>query len=105
MKDIKISDLQHLIKKLDNGIGTTEEYFYKLTEEVGELSKAIRRNIRLSNKGDIKGTIEEELYDVLCYVVCIANSYDINLEECMQMKEELNAKKYNRKSIFDNNEV
>ena len=85
MKDIKISDLQHLIKKLDNGIGTTEEYFYKLTEEVGELSKAIRKNIRLSNKGDIKGTIEEELYDVLCYVVCIANSYDINLEECMQM--------------------
>ena len=105
MKDIKISDLQHLIKKLDNGIGTTEEYFYKLTEEVGKLSKTIRKNIRLSNKGDIKGTIEEELYDVLCYVVCIANSYDINLEECMQMKEELNAKKYNRKSIFDNNEV
>ena len=101
MKDIKISDLQRLIKTLDNGIGTTEGYFYKLTEEIGELSKAMRKNIRLNNTGDIKGTIEEELYDVLYYVVCIANSYDINLEECMYLKEKLNAEKYNRKSIFD----
>lgn len=101
MKDIKMSDLQRLIKTLDNGMGTTEEYFYKLTEEVGELSKAMRKNIRLNDKGDLKGSIEEELYDVLCYVVCIANSYDINLEKCMYMKEKLNAEKYNRKSIFD----
>jgi len=101
MNDIKISDLQRLIKTLDNGNGTTEEYFYKLTEEVGELSKAIRKNIRLDKNGNIKGTIEEELYDVLCYVFCIANSYNINLEQCMYMKEKLNAEKYNRKSIFD----
>ncbi len=102
MKDIKISDLQRLIKTLDNGVGTSEEYFYKLTEEVGELSKAIRKNIRLNENGEIKGTIEEELYDVLCYVICLANSYDINLEECMYLKEKLNAQKYNRKNIFEN---
>ena len=101
LKEIKISELQDLIRTLDNGRGTPEEYFYKLTEEVGELSKAIRKNIRLSDQGEIKGTIEEELYDVLCYVVCLANSYNINLEECMYMKEELNAKKYNRKNIFE----
>ena len=53
------------------------------------------------NKLNIQGTIEEELYDVLCYVFCIANSYNINLEQCMYMKEKLNAEKYNRKSIFD----
>ncbi len=100
MKNINISDLQKLIKTLDDGKGSSEEYFYKLTEEVGELSKAIRKNIRLKDKDNIKGTIEEELYDVLCYVVCLANSYDINLEECMYLKEELNAKKYNRKNIF-----
>lgn len=101
MKNITINELQKLIKTLDNGKGTHEEYFYKLTEEVGELSKAIRKNIRLENSESIKGTVEEELYDVLCYVVCLANSYNINLEESMILKEQLNAKKYNRKSIFE----
>ena len=102
MKHISISDLQELIKKLDNNQGSHEEYFYKLTEEVGELSKAIRKNKRLADNDEIKGTIEEELYDVLCYIICLANSYNINLEECMYLKEKLNAEKYNRKSIFEN---
>ena len=31
--------------------------------------------------GNIKGTIEEELSDVLYYVLMIANTYDINLEK------------------------
>ena len=35
----------------------------------------------------IKGTIEEELSDVLYYVLVIANTYDIDLEECFRMKE------------------
>ena len=43
---------------------------------------------------DIKGTIEEELYDVLYYVLALANTYGINLEECFLKKEELNKKKY-----------
>ena len=46
---------------------------------------------------DIKGTIEEELSDVLYYVVMIANTYDIDLEECFRLKEEYNAKRYGHK--------
>jgi len=38
---------------------------------------------------------------VFYYVICLANMYDISLEECMFLKEELNAEKYDRKSIFD----
>ena len=66
----------------------------KLIEEVGELSEVIRKNRRMEGNKDIKGTIEEELYDVLYYVLALANTYGINLEECFLKKEELNKKKY-----------
>ena len=102
MKNIKISDLQKLIKQIGHKNNSVDKYFYKLSEEVGELAKAIRKDTRLKDCENIKGTIEEELYDVIYYVVCLANMYDIDLEECAILKEKLNAEKYNRKSIFDN---
>lgn len=46
---------------------------------------------------NIKGTIEEELSDVLYYTLMIANTYDIDLEKCFRLKEELNAKRYGHK--------
>ena len=102
MKSISIFELQKLIKQIDYTKDSIDKYFYKLSEEIGELAKAIRKNNRMEENKDIKGTIEEELYDVLYYIVCLANMYDINLEQCAILKEQLNAKKYNRKSIFDN---
>lgn len=101
MENISIKKLQELISKIDHKNNSIDKYFYKLSEEVGELAKAIRKDERLENNETIKGTIEEELYDVMYYVICLANLYNIDLEECMILKEELNAKKYNRKSIFD----
>ena len=101
MNNISIYDLQRLVKQIDHKNNSIDEYFYKLSEEVGELAKAIRKDERLENSGDIKGTIEEELYDVMYYIVCLANMYDIDLEQCAILKEKLNAEKYNRKSIFD----
>lgn len=101
MDKISISELQMLIKKISHKNNSIDKYFYKLTEEVGELAQAIRKDKRLHNSNTIKGTIEEELYDVLYYVICLANIYNIDLEECGILKEKLNAEKYNRKSIFD----
>ncbi len=86
MEKITISNLQMLIKEIDHKNNSIDKYFYKLTEEVGELAQAIRKDKRLKDNGTIKGTIEEELYDVLYYVICLANMYDINLEECMFLK-------------------
>ena len=76
-----------------------EKYMLKLMEEVGELAKVINEDVRMKDK-EIKGTIEEELQDVLYYVTCLANIYGIDLEECIYLKEELNCKKYNRKNMF-----
>lgn len=54
------------------------------------------RERRLSSADTIKGTIEEELYDVLYYTVSPANVYDIDLTQCFYLKEELNRTKWGR---------
>lgn len=73
-------------------IKNTQRYFLKLIEEVGELAEVIRKEQRMEGN-NIKGTIEE-LSDVLYYVLMIANTYDIDLEDCFRMKEELNRVRY-----------
>lgn len=66
-----------------------------MTEETGELSEAVRKNeIRIDNNS-VKGTIDEEIYDVIYYAIAIANCYDIDLEKTIKDKEKINAKKYN----------
>ena len=102
MKDLTIRNPQDSIAKINHKNNSVDKYFYKLAEEVGELAKVIRKDKRLKDSNTIKDTIEEELYDVLYYVVCLANIYDIDLEKCAILKEELNSKKYDRKSIFEN---
>lgn len=98
--DLTIKRLQECISKINHKNNTKEKYMLKLMEEVGELAKDVNENVRMQGK-EIKGTIEEELQDVLYYVVCLANTFDIDLEECIYLKEKLNCKKYNRKNMFE----
>lgn len=93
-KNITIKELQNYIKAKDYKPELKNAYFQKLIEEVGELSEVLRKDKRLEQQGSIKGTIEEELYDVLYYVIGLANVYDIDLEKCFHLKEELNKEKY-----------
>lgn len=94
---MKLSELQSHIKEFDYAPDHSEHYFLKLIEEVGELAESIR-----AGKGGqpdlaaLKGTIAEELYDVLYYVCALANIYDVNLEKTHELKEVLNKAKYNR---------
>ena len=97
---ISIKKLQDFIKSKDYNPDLKQGYFFKLIEEVGELSEAIRKDIRLQGNG-IKGTVEEELYDVLYYVLALANVYDIDLEECAQLKEKINKEKYNHEVTLE----
>ena len=78
----------------------TQRYFLKLIEEVGELAEVIRKEQRMEGS-NIKGTIEEELSDVLYYVLMIANTYDLDLEECFRIKEELNCVRYGHQLKID----
>lgn len=99
-KDLTIKKLQNYIKSKDHDPKLKHAYFMKLVEEVGEVGRVIMKNdfkggkFRLTHTGNIKDTLEEELYDVIYYVVALANVYDIDLEKCFYLKEEINKKKY-----------
>ena len=96
MNEITIAQLQKYIKEQDYNKDAKLGYFSKLVEEVGELSRAMRKNATPATESDFKGTIEEELYDVLYYVLAIANCYDIDIDKWIYIKEKLNDEKYKK---------
>ncbi|MEG0759388.1 MAG: MazG nucleotide pyrophosphohydrolase domain-containing protein [Raoultibacter sp.] len=91
---ITVEYLQKYIKSKDYDPDKKELYFMKLSEEVGELARAMRKDLRPVNDGQIKETVEEELWDVIYYAVAIANTYGIDLEKIIPKKEKLNNEKY-----------
>lgn len=99
-KDLTIRKLQECIKNIDHKNNMNDKYMLKLMEEVGELAEAVRKNNRMQDDQNIKGTIEEELQDVLYYIVCLANVNNIDLQNCIYLKEKINCEKYNRKNMF-----
>ncbi|MGB8957160.1 MAG: MazG nucleotide pyrophosphohydrolase domain-containing protein [Tumebacillaceae bacterium] len=88
-----LQELQAYIKQFDHKPNRKADYMLKLMEEVGELAEAIRKDKRMEPGGTIKGTVEEELYDVLYYVAALANVYGVDLEEAFHLKEEINREK------------
>lgn len=101
MESYSLKELQAYIQQNGSRPKNKQAYFFKLVEEVGELSEAIRKGSRLAETGSIKGTIEEELYDVLYYVLALANYYEIDMEEAMRLKEEfMKQKNAKRKRCF-----
>ena len=95
--------LQNYIKQKDYNPELLKDYFLKLSEEVGGLSRAMRKGIKAQNSEDIKGTIDEELWDVIYYAIAIANLYDIDLEQVIKTKEKMNRIKYQSSIVFEEN--
>ena len=75
----------------------------KLSEEVDELSRAMRKGLKALDTTQIKGTIDEELWDVIYYSLAIANLYDIDLEQVIKAKEAINQIKYPSTVLFEEN--
>lgn len=93
--------LQNYIKSKDFHPDLKKDYFLKLSEEVGELARAMRKDLQKSD--GIKNTIDEELWDIIYYAVAIANCYDIDLESVIKQKEEINNEKYTTGITFEEN--
>ncbi len=93
--------LQNYIKSKDFHPELKKEYFLKLSEEVGELARAMRKDLVRSD--GIKNTVDEELWDIVYYTVAIANCYGIDLETVIKEKEEINNIKYNTGIVFEEN--
>ena len=100
-KDMTLKEIQFLIKHIEKGSlekvqdnrseaekkENSQRLVLKLIEEFGELAENIRKNLRY--KGDnIKGTIEEELFDIFYYIIAIANDYNIDLGEVILLKKQ-----------------
>ena len=98
-----IKYLQNYIKSKDHHPELIKDYFLKLSEEVGELARAMRKNLARGESEGIKETIDEELWDIIYYSLAIANCYDIDLESVIKEKEELNNEKYNTGIVFEEN--
>ena len=98
-----IKYLQNYIKQKDYKPELLKDYFLKLTEEVGELSRAMRKGRKAQNFEDIKGTIDEELWDVIYYAIAIANIYDVDLERVIKKKSEMSQNKYPSSVAFEEN--
>lgn len=98
-----IKYLQNYIRQKDYRPELLKDYFLKLAEEVGELSCAMRKELKASNDDDIIGTIDEEIWDVIYYAIAIANLYDIDLEKVIKTKSELNQSRYPSSVVFEEN--
>lgn len=86
--------LQAYIKEKDFHPELLKDYFLKLTEEVGELSRAMRKGLKAQNGSEIVGTIDEELYDVIYYALAIANIYGVDIEAVAKVKSALTESRY-----------
>ena len=99
--NITVKYLQEYIRANDYNPESKEKYFMKLAEETGELSRAMRKDLRPPSENEIEGTIEEELWDVIYYALALANCYGIDMEKIIPLKEKLNNEKYGDKKKFD----
>lgn len=79
-----------LQKEVDDWISQFEEGYFaplpmlaRLTEEVGELSRALMHHHggKKPKAGEDKGDIGEEISDAIFVLICLANSLDIDLDE------------------------
>ncbi len=91
-----LADIQAYIKAVIKHRGfddeTVQDQFIMLTEEVGELAKALRKfhgTARIA-KDSAVGQVEHEAADVLWMLVCVCNQLGIDLEAALRSKEEIN---------------
>jgi NTP pyrophosphatase (non-canonical NTP hydrolase) len=90
-----LGDLQRYVAAVCEERGWTDPpavKFMLFVEEVGELAKAMRKAAGLydeaSRQSDV--SLEEELADVLSYLLDLANSYHVDLEAAYRAKEQVN---------------
>jgi NTP pyrophosphatase (non-canonical NTP hydrolase) len=97
-------------KDVDQWISQFEEGYFpplpmlaRLTEEVGELSRALMHHYggKKPKAGEAAGDIGEEIADAMFVLVCLANSLDIDLDEAfaamMKKIRERDAERWTRK--------
>ena len=68
---------------------------------MGEVSRAIFHGKFRGPGEPVKGTLDEELWDVLYYTLCLAEAYGIDMEEAIREKERLNNLRFHDEHPFE----
>lgn len=100
-KNNTLKEVQDYINKINEIRGFNQQEITKtmllLTEEVGELAKAIRKSstdIAIDiNQKEHYDTIESEVADVFYVLSCVCNKLDIDMFTCLKEKEAKNIKR------------
>lgn len=90
-----LAQFQTYVRELETERGftanTVEQTSLLLGEEIGELFKAIRKQQKMAVDANSRvGNVDEELADVLIYVLALANRFSIDMEDAFRKKEEVN---------------
>ena len=91
---ISVAYLQSYIKSKDHHPELAKDYFLKLAEETGELARAMHKGLRPRSSEEFRGTVDEELWDVIYFALAIANCYGIDMESVIPQKEAFNNIRY-----------
>jgi NTP pyrophosphatase (non-canonical NTP hydrolase) len=96
MLNQNITELQKYIwqKNIERGFSreTAERKMLMLTEEVGELAKAVRQHIGMGfSSTTSRSNISEEIADVLIILLGLASTVDIDVFDAITQKESKNA--------------
>ncbi len=94
-KKDSLSDVQNYVKQVNELRGfqnqALQDTMLLLTEEIGELAKAIRKDytdMKVDvNKLSNYGSIESEIADVFYVLSCVCNKLDINILDALKKKE------------------
>ncbi len=100
-KNLTLKDVQNYVVELEKERGFSKNTINKeilLGEEVGELFKALRKKVKIKDDHDSEfGSVDEELADIIVHLCAIANRFDIDLENAIRNKEEINKKRFQDK--------
>ena len=102
--NITIRYLQRYIAHKQNQLDDydVDTAYIKLVEEVGELARAfIHGSPRAQSAEQLKGSVEEELCDILYYTLKLANTCGVDMETWIPVKENLNNRRYPSGIEFD----
>jgi len=103
MEKNSLRALQEKVEEISKRKGwdtiSPQDKFLLLTEEVGEVAKAMRKELNLYGERDeaSKAELAAELADVLSYVLDLANIFEIDLEDALLEKLKVNEKRFKDK--------
>ena len=98
---ISVAYLQSYIKSKDHHPELAKDYFLKLAEETGELARAMHKGLRPRSSEEFRGTVDEELWDVIYFALATANCYGIDMESVIPQKEAFNNIRYPGPAPFE----